>query len=83
MEKTKKNQVTKAVTAERIPKLFGAGVLVASLVAGAGNVEALGLTTAAYAAAEVARSLLSVRSFGSRASSSGNSPIKPAAGHTR
>ncbi|MGK2956447.1 MAG: hypothetical protein ACSLFI_12365 [Solirubrobacterales bacterium] len=82
MEKTKKNRVTKGVTTDRIPKLFGAGVLVASLVAGAGNVEALGLTTAGYAAAEVTRSLLTVRSFGPSASSSGNTTVKPVAGHT-
>lgn len=82
MEKTTKTQVTKGVTAGWITKAVGASVLTGSLFAGADNIEALGLTAAAYAAAEVTRSLLSVRSFGSRAPRSTNSHPKRIAGHT-
>lgn len=80
MEKTKKNQVTKGVTTGWITKSVGVGVLTGSLIAGADNIEALGLTTAAYAAAEVTRSLLSVRSFGPGAPRSTSHP-KRVAGH--
>ena len=82
MEKTKKNQVTKGVTAGWITKSVGVGVLTGSLIAGADNIEALGLTTAAYAAAEGTRHLLSVRSFGSGASHTATSHPKHIAGHT-
>ncbi len=82
MEKTKKNQVTKGVAAGWITKSVGVGVLTGSLVAGANGIEALGLTTAAYAAAEGTRYLLSVRSFGPRATRSTTSHPKRIAGHT-
>ncbi len=82
MEKTQKDQVTKGVAAGWITKSVGAGVLTGSLIAGADSVEALGLTTAAYAAAEGTRHLLSVRSFGSRAPQKATSPPKRIAGHT-
>ncbi|MBK8293342.1 MAG: hypothetical protein IPK93_00655 [Solirubrobacterales bacterium] len=81
MEQTKKNQVTKGVTAGWVTKAVGAGVLTGSLVAGADNIETLGLTTAAYAAAEGMRSLLSVRNFGSSGSHTTSHP-KHIAGHT-
>ena len=83
MEKTKKSQVTKGVTAGWITKSVGVGVLTGSLIAGADNIEALGLTTAAYAAAEGTRHLLSVRSFGSRGTRTATSSHpKHIAGHT-
>ena len=83
MEKTKKNQVTKGVTAGWITKSVGVGVLTGSLIAGADNIEALGLTTAAYAAAEGTRHSFRVRSFGSGASHTATSSHpKRIAGHT-
>ncbi|MGK2931614.1 MAG: hypothetical protein ACSLFD_02360 [Solirubrobacterales bacterium] len=82
MEKTKKNQVTKDVTAGWVTKSVGAGVLTGSLIAGASNVEALGLTTAAYAAAEGTRHLLGVRSLRARAPHTATSHPKRIAGHT-
>ena len=82
MEKTKKNQVTKSVAAGWITKSVGAGVLTGSLIAGADSIEALGLTTAAYAAAEGTRHLLSVRSLRARAPHTATSPPKRIAGHT-
>ncbi len=81
MKKTKKNQVTKGVTSGWITKSVGVGVLTGSLVAGADNIETLGLTTAAYAAAEVMRSLLGVRNFGPSDSHTTSHP-KHIAGHT-
>lgn len=82
MEKTKKNQVTKGVANGWITKSAGVGVLTGSLFAGAGNIEALGLTTAAYGAAEATRHLLSVRNFGTRAPDTATSHPKRIAGHT-
>lgn len=80
--KTKGGQATEAVTTDRPPKSFGPNFLAAGLNAGVGNIEALGLKTAAYAAVEVTRSLLTMRSFGSRASNPASSTAKRVAGHT-
>lgn len=80
--KRNKNSAARVVASDRMPKAIAGGALTISLLAGADNVLAVGLTAATLGAAEAARSRFSVRSLRPSVSSTANSQLKPVAGHT-
>ena len=83
METTKKqNSVARVATSERTPKVIAGSALTISLLAGADNVLAIGLTAATLAVAEVARSRFGMRNLRTSVSSSANSQFESVAGHT-